>query len=96
MREHLREPLDAVQPVEGSCQPGCPDITDMFSKYLEDEIGPDMCTRMQEHIETCEFCRSTCDSLKRTVAVCNAVPTPQIPRDVQIRLRHEIRRHIEG
>jgi len=96
LREHIREPLSAVAPIDGACQPGCPDIVDMFSKYLEDEIGPAMCDQMQDHIETCGFCRSTCDSLKRTVAVCNAVPTPSVPREVQVRLRHEIRRHLEG
>lgn len=94
VRQHMQPVLSQLQPVEGSRKPGCPDVVNMFSKFLEDEIGPDMCARMHDHLEECDYCRTTCDSLKRTVAVCNAVPAPDVPRVVQVALRHEIRQHL--
>jgi len=58
----------------------CPDILHVFSRYLEDEIRPAVCATMERHLEGCARCRSACDSLKRTLALCRMssanVPIP--------------------
>ena len=70
--------------------PGCPEIVETFSQFLEGEISPDLCERMQAHVESCEHCRGTCDSLKRTLAMCHAVPAPVVPKGIQDAVRAAI------
>jgi RNA polymerase sigma-70 factor, ECF subfamily len=58
----------------------CPDVLTMFSQHLEDEISGDLCAQMERHLQSCGRCRGTCDTLKRTLALCRSsgasVPVP--------------------
>lgn len=96
LRQHILPVLAPASSEESQGKPGCPDIVDAFSRYLEDEIDSTMCQQMQEHVAGCEFCKRTCDSLQRTITVCNAMPTPQVPRNIQTAVRHYIRRHVDA
>jgi RNA polymerase sigma-70 factor (ECF subfamily) len=91
-RAALREEL--LQLVGGEptmpAAPSCPDVLTMLSKKLEDEISPDVCASMEEHLEGCPHCRSLCDSLKKTLAVCSALPTPSVPDHIQESLRQAV------
>jgi len=71
---------------------GCPDIAETFSHYLEGDISGELCDRMQAHVAGCAQCSNTCDSLKRTLALCNAVPTPSVPPSIQDAVRAEVRK----
>ncbi len=71
---------------------GCPDIAETFSQYLEGEISADLCDRMQAHVDGCAQCRGTCDSLRRTLALCHSVPAPAVPAAIQDLVRSEIRK----
>lgn len=72
-------------PSERPIGPGaCPDILNMFSKYLEGEISPEVCATMERHLEGCPKCRTTCDSLRRTLALCHTSgATVAVPAAVQ-------------
>lgn len=69
----------------------CPDVLLLFSQHLEDEISPDVCAEMERHLQGCERCRGTCDSLKRTLAVCRTAPSPRVPPAVQDSVRVALR-----
>lgn len=71
---------------------GCPDIAETFSHYLEGDISGELCDRMQAHVAGCAHCNDTCDSLKRTLALCNALPTPSVPASIQAAVRTEVRK----
>jgi RNA polymerase sigma-70 factor (ECF subfamily) len=71
--------------------PSCPDVTTLFSKQLEGEIGPDLCREMERHLEGCPACRASCDSLKRTLQLCRAAPQAEVPRSVQAAVRRALR-----
>ena len=80
----------AVAPLLASAGPvaqrrrNCPDIVTLFSRYLEDEISPKVCDTMERHLESCDYCRTTCDSLKRTLALCHtASEAVRVPASVQ-------------
>jgi RNA polymerase sigma-70 factor, ECF subfamily len=73
----------------------CPDVLTMLSKKLEDEISPDVCAKMEAHLEGCPHCKSLCDSLKQTLAVCSALPTPSVPTQVQESLRKAVAEAID-
>jgi len=68
----------------------CPDVLTMLSRKLEDEISPEVCAEMEAHVAGCPHCASLCDSLKRTLSVCKALPTPEVPAHVQASLRQAI------
>jgi RNA polymerase sigma-70 factor (ECF subfamily) len=62
----------------------------MLSKKLEAEISPDVCAKMEAHLEGCPHCKSLCDSLKKTLAVCSSLPTQSVPTHVQESLRQAV------
>jgi RNA polymerase sigma-70 factor (ECF subfamily) len=80
--------VDALPPSTGSC----PDVLMMFSRHLEDEISADSCADMQRHLDSCARCRGTCDSLKRTLALCRtAGPSVPVPATVQDAVKTAVR-----
>ncbi len=87
---------DAVAPVLGLEAPApgdaCPDITDLFSRNLEGEISPEVCREMEKHLELCPRCRTACEGLKETLAVCGTLPVPEVPEEIKKSIQDEIRR----
>jgi len=70
----------------------CPDILTLFSRYLEDEISPAVCTTMERHLESCAKCRTACDSLKRTLALCHTAGADvRVPLAVQASVKGALR-----
>jgi RNA polymerase sigma-70 factor (ECF subfamily) len=70
----------------------CPDVLMMFSQHLEDEISADLCAQMERHLEGCGRCRGTCDTLKRTLALCRtAGASVQVPPAVQASVKGALR-----
>jgi RNA polymerase sigma-70 factor (ECF subfamily) len=73
----------------------CPDIVALFSRHLEGEISAAVCTDMEKHLQACELCRSRCDSLQRTLAMCRRAPLPEVPEPVQISVKKALRQFLE-
>jgi RNA polymerase sigma-70 factor (ECF subfamily) len=57
----------------------CPDVLTLFSQHLDGEIDPGVCATMEAHLARCHHCRDACESLKRTLAICRQLPTPDVP-----------------
>ena len=57
----------------------CPDVLTLFSQHLEGEIEPGVCAAMEAHLVQCHHCREACESLKRMLATCRQLPTPDVP-----------------
>lgn len=71
--------LPAITPPRG---PLCPDVLTMFSQHLEGDIDPGTCASMEAHLAQCRHCHEACESLKRTLATCRQLPTPDVPPSV--------------
>jgi len=69
----------------------CPDILTLFSQHVEHEIDPGVCAAMEAHLAQCNYCRDACDSLKRTLAICRTLPTPEVPPSLAASIRAAIR-----
>jgi RNA polymerase sigma-70 factor (ECF subfamily) len=84
-------PLLGIEPAPAA--PGtCPDVLMMFTQHLEDEISADLCAEMERHLERCGRCRGTCDSLKRTLALCSTVGSSVVvPPAVQASVKTALR-----
>ena len=84
-------PLLGIEPAAPAAA-GCPDVLMLFSQHLEDEISAERCAEMERHLEGCARCRGTCDSLKRTLALCHTVgPSVPVPAAVQASVRTALR-----
>jgi len=81
---------DRETPLHGGEQ--CPDVLTLFSRHLEGEISADLCAQMERHLDDCGRCRGTCESLRRTLALCHSVPTPRVPDSVQQSVRESVGR----
>ncbi len=70
----------------------CPDIVDMYSRYLEQDVTPAVCRAMEEHIAHCPRCEALCDSFKHTLRLCHATAdTQHVPEHVQIQVKRALR-----
>jgi RNA polymerase sigma-70 factor (ECF subfamily) len=85
-RTQLREFLTGEQTVR---QPGCPNISQIFSEYLEGDLSSDLCADMEAHVETCESCAKECDGLRAALRVCSA-SSCEVPTEVQERVRSHL------
>ena len=68
----------------------CPDVLMLFSQHLEGDIDPAVCATMEAHLAQCPRCRGTCESLRRTLAVCRQLPTPEVPASIAASIRAAI------
>jgi RNA polymerase sigma-70 factor (ECF subfamily) len=73
----------------------CPDVLTLFSQHLEGEIDPGVCARMEAHVAQCGHCRDACESLKRTLAVCRQLPTPDVPASVAASVKAAIQSFLD-
>ena len=89
MREAIAPALGrpGVQPSRGAL---CPDVLTLFSRHLEGEIDPGVCATMEAHLARCPHCRDACDSLKRTLAICRQLPTPDVPASLAVSVKAAI------
>ena len=87
--------LPGPEPAAAPLAEACPDILDLFSRHLEGEISADVCARMEQHLASCERCRSRCDSLQKTLALCRTAPLPEVPKPVQATVRRALKRFLE-
>jgi RNA polymerase sigma-70 factor (ECF subfamily) len=68
----------------------CPDVLTLFSQHLEGDLDPSVCATMEAHLAQCRHCRDSCESLKRTLAVCRQLPTPDVPPPIAASIRAAI------
>ncbi|MCB9728224.1 MAG: sigma-70 family RNA polymerase sigma factor [Deltaproteobacteria bacterium] len=87
-RVKLRELL---APLRDEAEPGCPEIERLWSRHQEGEISARTCARMERHIAGCARCRERCDTLGRTLALCQSAPGPALPAPVRARVRQSVR-----
>ena len=93
-RVAVRQDLAPVlgRPADGSPRTAmCPDVLTLFSRHLEGEIDPSVCATMEAHLAQCSHCRHTCESLKRTLAICRQLPTPDVPASLATSVKAAIR-----
>lgn len=92
VRAHVA-PLLGIAPPEPAAAPSksCPDVLELFSRHLEDEISADVCVEMERHLAGCGRCRGACESLRRTLALCRTSASAPVPRAVQDSVRVAVR-----
>ena len=85
-------------PIALAAAPGtCPDVLSLFSSHLEGQVSAEVCAEMERHLEACSRCKGACDSLKRTLSLCQAsAPAAPIPAAVQASVKVALRNFLAG
>jgi RNA polymerase sigma-70 factor (ECF subfamily) len=69
----------------------CPDVLTLLSQHLEGDIDPSVCAMLETHLAACPQCEKACASLKRVLATCRTLPTPEVPAAVAASIKAAIR-----
>lgn len=83
-------PLVGAAP-EAPTPPTCPDLVAALSQHLEGDLDARACAAMERHLEGCARCRGACDSLKKTLALCQSAPQAEVPPAVRDAVRVALR-----
>ncbi|MDP1826153.1 MAG: sigma-70 family RNA polymerase sigma factor [Archangium sp.] len=93
-RMQLKQSLAAVLD-DRDTDLGCPELQQELSAYAASEIDQAACARIEAHLEGCVRCTAACDSLKRTVSMCRAIPGGEVPAPVRAAVRQALRMSAE-
>jgi RNA polymerase sigma-70 factor, ECF subfamily len=78
-------------PAPGEAASGrCPDVVSLFSRYLEGELAPGTCAKMEAHLARCGRCDATCQSLRRVLALCREHSAPEMPPHLDASVRRAV------
>lgn len=89
-RVQLKQSLSAVLNTPDA-DVGCPELQQELSAYAGSEIDQAACARIEAHLEKCAHCSAACESLKRTVSMCRALPGGEVPASVRAAVRRALR-----
>jgi len=66
----------------------CHHLLASLSEYVDGNLGPDVCSEIEHHLQGCENCRIVVDSLRKTVYLYHetAAEPATVPEDVRLRL----------
>lgn len=91
IREELAPLLMPAEVVSPASERPCPDVVKLFSRFLEGDISPETCARMEKHLAACPRCRASCDALREVLHHCRTAPSPEVPAALQEKVRAAIR-----
>jgi len=93
-RGRLREALAPIMATGGGPAPAparpCPDVVRLFSRHLEGDISARTCASMESHLASCPRCQASCEGLKQVLRMCRTAPEPEVPADLQNRVRRAV------
>jgi RNA polymerase sigma-70 factor (ECF subfamily) len=69
----------------------CPDTPRMISRYLEGEISPAVCARLERHVSECSACGAACEALRTALVHCRAWRDEPVPAEVGEKVRQALR-----
>lgn len=69
----------------------CPDVMLLWSRKLDGDLSQHDCAEMEQHLETCEACRATCDGLRRALDACADLRSATVPERVREQIRAALR-----
>ena len=65
----------------------CRKLLGSISEYVDGELGEELCSVLEHHLEDCEDCRIVVDTLRKTVYLYHtSAEIKNIPNDIRQRL----------
>lgn len=62
----------------------CQQVVELITAYSEGALGPEDCSRFEEHLTTCAACVTYYDQMQRTTAAVGALADHDAPVDPAI------------
>jgi RNA polymerase sigma-70 factor (ECF subfamily) len=69
----------------------CPELAAELAAYAGSDIDQAACEQIERHLSGCVRCATACESLKRTVSMCRAIPGGEVPASVKAAVRSAVR-----
>lgn len=92
LRDRLGSLVSPTETPPASSRGTCPDIAEVFSRFLEGELTGDACARMQDHIESCPGCNCKCAHLKKVLGACRQAGNAPAPPEVRAQVGEAVAR----
>ena len=73
----------------------CDKLLRVIGQYLDEEIDPEMCRRLEAHMGRCDSCRVMVDNLKGTIRLYQDEQVYEMPLDFRRRLHDTLRQRWE-
>ncbi len=70
--------------------PECKQIFALLSEYLDLELPPEACEKIQAHIAGCPPCVEFAESLRKTVEICRQYRPEELPEPVGKQAREQL------
>ena len=70
----------------------CREIFERLSEYLDEELDPELCSKIEGHLGDCEPCVAFLESLRRTIGHVGQARSEALPEE----LREQLRRALDG
>jgi anti-sigma factor RsiW len=74
----------------------CAEIFSRLSEYLDEELDPSICEKVDAHMGGCHPCRAFLESLRRTVTALRASDPPRLPDDLRREVLESYRKLRDG
>ena len=97
-RAQVRDQLAPLFAPEAEAPPlaGCPDVLELLSRHLEDDVSPELCHEMETHVAACPRCSARCDSLRRALSLCQSCPAPEVPDEIKQLVARQMRAALDA
>ncbi len=64
----------------------CQHLLENMSFYLDGEASAELCAEIERHLDDCTDCRVVVDTLRKTIALYQELPQPELPPEARLRL----------
>ena len=61
----------------------CKQLMAQLSSFLDGELDPAVCEKIEQHLATCPLCPIVVDTTKKTIKLYHDAPQPEIPLQVR-------------
>jgi len=69
----------------------CIEVRRELSNYIDDEITPELRSRLEEHVATCSGCKAIYDGMRNILTLVTATELIELPRGFSARLYRMLR-----
>ncbi len=71
--------------------PSCPDTARALSRYVEGELSPGVCAKMEAHVKGCPACGEACQSLKQVLGACRDYGDRKLSSEMRAAVKRAVR-----
>jgi anti-sigma factor (TIGR02949 family) len=69
----------------------CREIFERLSEYLDQELDPELCSKIEGHLDGCEPCEAFLESLRRTIGHVGESRSEALPDEIREQLRRALK-----